>query len=69
MQPVPSKPFTNGDVEGATVEQNGIEESVAKKKKKKKKKKKPAEAGLGDELPSGVDGTETRENGEDNPGL
>ena len=67
--PDPCKPSAIGDIEGVTVEQNGIEESVAKKKKKKKKKKKPAEASQDDELPSGVDGTETKENGEENPGL
>ena len=65
MQPAASTAATNSVGEGMCTELNGVENGVAKKKKKKKKKKKAVEA---DEVPPSVDGTETKENGEENSG-
>ena len=45
------------------------EEVVTKKKKKKKKKKKPTESDTGTDLPSTIDASETKDNGDEMPGL
>ena len=48
---------------------NQGEYGVTKKKKKKKKKKKTAENDTGEELPSSVDVSKSKENGDKIPGL
>ena len=50
-------------------EQEPGEEVAPKKKKKKKKKKKQTENDVGEEPTSSVDASETKENGEETPGL
>ena len=69
MQSAPAEAIDGVPAGDLAIKQEGGEESVPKKKKKKKKKKKPTETDTGEELPSNVDVTETRENGDKNPGL